>query len=123
MVLAYGIAAAVVVLKAAAFGTQWLATLANALAPIVGATLTPVLMARVYNLAKASPCPLRFHIATEGGWDLGCGAGCLAAAGLAWAGQPLSVPILLALGGGGGRLRHADAELHGSVSLATRRMI
>ncbi len=57
----------------------------------------PVLMARVYNLAKASPCPLRFHIAAEGGWDMGCGAGCLAAAGLTAVGAPLSAPMALGL--------------------------
>ena len=57
------------------------------------------MMARVYNLAKASPCPFRFHMATEGGWDVGCCAGCLSAAALAAAGVPLSVPILLALAG------------------------
>ena len=38
-------------------------------------------------------------MATEGGWDVGCAAGCLVAAALIWAHVPLSTPILLALGG------------------------
>ncbi len=99
VVIAYTTAGAVIVLKAAAYGTPWLATVANALGPIVAATMTPVMMSRVYNLAKLSPCPMRFTIATEGGWDLGCGGGCLVAAGLIWAGLPLSAAILLSLAG------------------------
>lgn len=97
--MAYGAGAATVALKAAGFAIPWLAVAANALGAVAAAMMTPVLMARVYNLAKVSPCPLRFHMATEAGWDLGCGVGCLAAAGLAWAGLPFSAPILLALGG------------------------
>lgn len=99
-IAAYGLCGAAIVLKAAAFGVAWLAVAANALGAVAASVLLPVLMARVYNLAKASPCPLRFHIATEAGWDLGCGAGCLTAAALTWGGLPLSAPILQALVGG-----------------------
>jgi MFS transporter, DHA1 family, inner membrane transport protein len=102
VIVAYAIAAAVVALKAVAFGTPWLATLATALGPIVVATLVPVFMAKLYNLAKSSPCPMRFHIAAEAGWDVGCGGACLAAAGLVWAGHSLSLGILLALAGAAG---------------------
>ena len=52
-------------------------------------------MAPVYNLAKASPCSLRFHIATENGWDVGCFAASIIAAALYAAGLPLSVAILM----------------------------
>ena len=39
-------------------------------APLVGLPSTsPTLMTAVYNQAKLSPCPFRFHVATEGGWD------------------------------------------------------
>ena len=97
--IAYGACAAVTALKAGSLHSPALAVAANALATIAAMLLEPVMMARVYNLAKASPCPLRFHMATEGGWDLGCiGAG-LAAAILTWAGAPLSLSILLALAG------------------------
>ncbi len=97
--LAYAACAGVVVLKAVSLHSPALAVLANALATVAGMLLEPVMMTPVYNLAKASPCPLRFHMATEGGWDVGCAAGCLVAAALIWAHVPLSTPILLALGG------------------------
>jgi hypothetical protein len=54
---------------------------------------------RVYNQAKNSPCALRFHIATEGGWDVGCAGGCLTVALLSAMGAPLSIGILLSLAG------------------------
>jgi hypothetical protein len=40
---------------------------------------------------------VRFHIVTEGAWDIGCGGTCLIAVGFAWAGFPLSTAILLAI--------------------------
>jgi hypothetical protein len=54
-------------------------------------------MTAVYNIAKRSPCPLRFHVATEGGWDMGGASGSLAAALLLWLGAPLSIALLLPL--------------------------
>jgi hypothetical protein len=57
--------------------------------------LSPVLGTATYNLAKASPCPLRFHMATEAGWDIGGVLACLGAAGLLVLGAPLSVALLL----------------------------
>lgn len=51
----------------------------------------------IYNLAKASPCPFRFSMATEGGWDAGCFSACLVAATLVAAGVSLAAPILLAV--------------------------
>lgn len=98
--VAYAACALVTVLKAASLHSPALAVLANALATVAALLLEPVMMARVYNLAKASPCPLRFHMATEGGWDVGCCAACLIAAALAAAGVSLSFAILLALAGG-----------------------
>lgn len=97
--VAYAACASVVMLKAASLGAPFLAVAANALSTVAAMLLEPVMMTPIYNLAKASPCPLRFHMATEGGWDVGCGAGCLTAAAMAWAGLPLSAGVLLALGG------------------------
>ena len=34
---------------------------------------------------------------TEGGWDVGAASGCMLAAGLLWAGAPISLGILLSL--------------------------
>jgi hypothetical protein len=55
----------------------------------------------VYTLAKRSPCTLRFHVATEGGWDVGGASGLLAAALATSCGAPLSASILLSLAGVG----------------------
>ena len=95
--LAYGVATVVVALRAASFGSPWLAVSANALGPLVMSLMLPTLGAATYNLAKASPCPLRFHIAAEGGWDVGCIGACLAAAALAATGVSLAMAMLLAL--------------------------
>ena len=95
--IAYGAAAVVVALRAAGVGVPWLAVIANALGALMAALVTPALMTPVYNLAKASPCVLRFHSATEGAWDIGCVAGLLAAAAMAALGLPLSAPVLLGL--------------------------
>jgi len=97
--VAYAGLALVVGLKAASLHSPALAIAANALATVAATLFEPVMMAPVYNLAKASPCPLRFHMATEGGWDIGCGAGCLTAAALTALHVPLSGSVLLALGG------------------------
>lgn len=97
VVVAYSVLTVVVLLRAFSLDTPWLAVIANAAGGLMAALVTPVLMTPVYNLSKASRCTLRFHIATEGAWDLGCLAGCLGAAGLAALGLPLTVPILTAL--------------------------
>jgi hypothetical protein len=76
-----------------------MAVAANALGTLVGCLYMPTLMTAVYNQAKRSPCALRFHVATEGGWDVGCAAGSLAAALLSWLGAPLPLGILLSLFG------------------------
>jgi hypothetical protein len=99
VLIAYGAAAGAVMLRAGSFGSPLPAIAANAAGAVVGALLIPALMTPFYNLAKSSPCPLRFNIATEGAWDIGCGTACLLAAGIAAAGFPLGLAILLALPG------------------------
>jgi len=97
----YAIGALVVttLLRAVAPGHVGLAVLANALGALVVCLYMPTLMTAVYSQAKKSACTLRFHVATEGGWDAGGAAGCLVAALLAGAGGPLGVSILLPLVG------------------------
>jgi len=97
VLIAYAVIAAVTLLRAASLGTPWLAVGANALGALSACLQVPAMMTAVYNLAKASPCPLRFHIAAEGGWDAGCAAGCLTAAALAAAGISLAFALVLAL--------------------------
>ncbi len=87
------------VLRAFAPGHALLAIVANALGALVVCLYIPTLMTAVYNQAKRSPCTLRFHVATEGSWDVGGAAGCLLAALLAAAGVLLSAAILLPLVG------------------------
>jgi MFS transporter, DHA1 family, inner membrane transport protein len=99
VLIAYAVIAVNVLLRAASLGTPWLAVTANALGALSVCLQTPTMMTAVYNLAKASPCALRFHIAAEGGWDTGCAAGCLTAAALAASGISLAVALLLSLCG------------------------
>ena len=99
--LAIGSALLCVVMRASGYGNPALAIAANATGALVAAFYTPTLMTAVYNLAKGSPCALRFHIATEAGWDVGGAAGMLAAAGLLTLGAPLWSAIGLAVFGTG----------------------
>jgi hypothetical protein len=97
--IAFSVAAVIVLFRATSVGSPFLAVIANAVAGFLWPLLIPTLGTATYNLAKASPCPLRFHIASEGGWDVGCFGACIVAAGLAASGVPLQVPFLLALTG------------------------
>jgi MFS transporter, DHA1 family, inner membrane transport protein len=56
-------------------------------------------MTPVYTMAKHSPCTLRFHVAAEGGWDVGGAMGLLAAALATGLGAALSVSIFQSLAG------------------------
>ena len=88
-----------ILLRAASYGNPVWAVAATALGALVTAFHTPAMMTAVYNLAMKSPCALRFHVATEGAWDAGAASGCLASAGLLWAGAPMALGILLSLAG------------------------
>lgn len=95
--IAFGLAVPIVLLRAVAVGSPGLAVTANALGAFLMPMLGPVMAGAVYNLAKVSPCPVRFLVAAEAGWDVGCFAACLLAAALAFAGAPMSVALLLGL--------------------------
>lgn len=95
--IAYGAAAIMVAVRAGSLDLPWLAVAANAAGSFLVAIVSPVLMTPVYNMAKASPCVMRFHMATEGAWDVGCFLGCVSAAAMAWAGLSLGAPILMGL--------------------------
>src|SRR6185437_5761797 len=85
--------------RAASTGMVALAVVANALGALVVCLYIPTLMTAVYNQAKRAPCTLRFHVAAEGGWDVGGAGGLLSAALLVELGVPLQFAVLLALGG------------------------
>jgi DHA1 family inner membrane transport protein len=89
--------ASIVVFRAIATGHPAAAVLANAVGSFGACLYVPTLMTAVYTLAKRSPCTLRFHVATEGGWDFGGAAGLLCAALATQLGMPLSASILLSL--------------------------
>lgn len=82
--------------RALAYGHPALAVAANAIGPIAWAFYVPTMMSALYNIAQASPCTLRFSIASEGGWDVGSIAGCLVCAGLIQLGLPLGFAIATA---------------------------
>ncbi len=58
-------------------------------------------MTAVYNQAQRSPCVMRFHIAAEGGWDVGVSGGLALAALAVWRGVTVAHAILLSLVGAG----------------------
>ena len=95
--LACGVMAATILARTGAYLHPATAILANAAGAVVVGLYTPTMMTAVYNLSKRSPCVLRFHIAAEGGWDAGGASACLLAAGLIWAGAPLSAAIAVSL--------------------------
>jgi hypothetical protein len=82
--------------RAVAFGHPALAVVANAIGPLAWAFYVPTMMTALYNQAQASPCALRFSIATEGGWDAGSIAACLITAGMIQLGVPLGFAIATA---------------------------
>jgi len=94
---ALGSYAILIVLRAAALKEPWLAVAANALASVGSCLYAPTLMTAVYNQAQRAPCTLRFHVATEGGWDIGCGSGLLIAALLISRDVPFPLVLLLPL--------------------------
>ena len=97
--IAYTALTGLLLLRAFCLGVPWLAVVANALEALVFPLMAPAVGAAAYNLAKRSPCPFRFHLATEAGWDIGCGLGLVVAAGLCALGARLGPVILLGLPG------------------------
>jgi hypothetical protein len=85
----------VTVLRAASLGNPHAAIAANVIGTFAICFYVPTLMAPLYNLAKASPCTLRFHVATESAWDVGCVIASLLAAAVAGAGMSLAWIVLL----------------------------
>jgi hypothetical protein len=102
--LAFSAVSLTVVVRALSVGTPWLAVFGNALGAFAVCLLGPTQMVPTYNLAKLSPCALRFHVAAEGGWDVGCAAGCLTGAFLVARGATLGAVIPIALLGAAGQV-------------------
>ena len=89
----------VIAMRAGLLHDPVLAVAANALGALVTCLYVPTMMTAVYNSAKRSPCVLRFHIAAEGGWDVGVSTGLALAALLTGLGFSLATAISLAFVG------------------------
>jgi MFS transporter, DHA1 family, inner membrane transport protein len=96
---ASGMLGLIVTSRAVAAGHATIAVLATALGSFGYCLYIPTIMTAVYTMAKRAPCTLRFHVATEGGWDIGGATALLTAAVATTFGAPLSASILLALPG------------------------
>ena len=96
--IGFAVLAAAILARAFGYPYVWSAVLANAVAAIAWPIYATAFNARVYALAQHSPCPLRFHIVAEGGWDLGTATACLTAAALIHLGFSFFWPLMLALG-------------------------
>ena len=99
VVLSVAAVGCIIVLRTLSIGEAHVAIAANALGAFGACLYIPTLMTAVYTQAKQSPCPLRFHIATEGGWDLGGSMGLLTSALAIWFGAPLWIGLALPLAG------------------------
>lgn len=97
--IAYGAIAFVILAKALLFADPWTAFAANALAAVVWPVAFPVMMAQLYNVSKSSACPVRFHVAAEGGWDIGTALVCVMAAAMSYSGLGFGWIILPGLVG------------------------
>jgi MFS transporter, DHA1 family, inner membrane transport protein len=88
-----------VVARAAGYPIPWTAFLANGVAALAWPLYATVFNSRMYQLARQSACPLRYHIVAEGGWDLGTGLSCAISALLIYAGFSYFWPLMVALVG------------------------
>lgn len=89
--------AAAAAARAVGYPVPALAVAANALAVVAWPIYATAFNARVYILARQSPCPLRFHVVAEGGWDMGTCVACLVAAALIQLGFSYHLPLALSL--------------------------
>ncbi len=101
VVIAGSVLSLVIVMRALAGNNPLFAVAANACGAFVGCLYIPTLMTAVYNQAQRSPCVMRFHIAAEGGWDVGVSGGLALAALAVWRGVTVAHAILLSLVGAG----------------------
>jgi MFS transporter, DHA1 family, inner membrane transport protein len=102
------------VVKCFGFHIPWVAVSANALYSAAWPSYATSLNSQVYNQARRSACPLRFHVVAEGGWDIGMAIGCGLAAVMVYYGFGFFWPLALGIAGCGlgyvVLLRIMDAE-------------
>ena len=99
--IAFMVLAVAILARAFGYAAVWSAVAANVIAVIIWPIYATATNSRIYDLARQSPCPLRYHIVAEGGWDVGTAIGCLVSAILIYFGFSYFVPLLVALFGCG----------------------
>ena len=99
--VAFAALAVAALARVAGYPDPGLAIAANVIAALASPLYFTALGARVYTLARQSPCPLRFHVVAEGGWDMGTAMACLAGAAFLQAGFGFHWPIAISLAGVG----------------------
>ncbi|MDE2446861.1 MAG: hypothetical protein KGO94_11820 [Alphaproteobacteria bacterium] len=87
--------------RALGYPLVFTAVLANAVAVMMWPVYATATNARIYNLARQSACPLRYHVVAEGGWDLGTALSCSVSALLIYMGFSFFGPLIFALFGCG----------------------
>jgi MFS transporter, DHA1 family, inner membrane transport protein len=96
--IGYGAMVISSIVKCFGFQVPLVAVSANALYSVAWPSYATALNSQVYNLARQSPCALRFHVVAEGGWDMGMAIGCGIAALMVFFGfgffWPLAVGLL-----------------------------
>lgn len=97
IVIGFAMIAGLVLFRSLGLEAAWVAVAANAMGALAFAFWTPVIGSVLYDLAAATPCPLRYSVATETGWDLGSAGACLAGAAMLSLGFGYAAAILIAL--------------------------
>ncbi len=85
--------------KCFGFHIPLVAVTANALYSAAWPSYATSLNSQIYNLAQKSPCPLRYNISSEGGWDLGMTLGSCIAALFIYLGYGFFWPLAVGIGG------------------------
>ena len=96
---AVGVMAFVIALRAASVGAPTVAVAANAMGSLAACLLVPAQMTPIYTIAKRAPCPLRFQLVCEAGWDIGGASGLFFCAMLLALGAPLGLAVAAGMPG------------------------
>lgn len=97
----YGAMVVSSLVKCFGFHIPVVAVTANALYSAAWPSYATSLNSQVYNQARRSACPLRFHVVAEGGWDMGMAFGCGLAAAMVYMGFGFFWPLALGVVGCG----------------------
>jgi MFS transporter, DHA1 family, inner membrane transport protein len=97
--IGYGAMTLSAITKCAGFAIPWSAVAANAFYTVAWPSYATALNSQVYNLARQSPCALRFHVVAEGGWDMGMAVGCGFAALFIFLGLGFFWPLAIGIAG------------------------